>query len=234
MEKTKDSKNQVIVLGTIHSGHFEHKDYSLKVLKEIVTTINPDLLLAEIPSNRFKAVMAEWKTNRIILDSRVNQFPEYSEVIIPLSDKLNFELIPVSAWTETMSVAREKELDNIYQDTNRSGDVNAYQRAVQQSNSILSAVEKEYDPLWINSEEYDQAIDIQMEAFEDAFGKDLGIGGWENINKAHFALIERALNQYANQGKRILITFGAGHKGWLRSALKTRNDIEIKDLLDSI
>jgi hypothetical protein len=230
----KQTLNEVIVLGTIHSGHFEHKAYSLKVLRDIISEINPDVIFAEIPPDRFHTAMTEWKNNKYILDSRVSQFPEYSEVIIPLSDKMKFEIIPVSAWTEEMSIAREKKLDEIYQDTNRSADVAAYENAVEQSNSILNAAKNEYDPLWINSDKYDEAIGIQMGVFEKVFGKELGIGGWENINKAHFLLIENALNKYANQGKRILITFGAGHKGWLRKALAKSGNIKLLNLFDVI
>lgn len=54
------------------------------------------------------------------------------------------------------------------------------------------------------------------------------------FNQAHLALIEKALDQYANQGKRILITFGAGHKGWLRRALMKKSNIKLKDLFDVI
>ncbi len=228
------NKNEVIVLGTIHSGHFEHKSYSLRVLREIVRTIYPDLVFAEIPPDRLPKALEEWKQNKFISESRVSQFPEYSEVIIPLLGKLKFEIIPTSAWTEQMSTAREAKLDEIYQDPGRAADVRAYQHAVQESNAIFKTVEDEYDPIWIDSERYDQAVDIQMTAFEKSFGKDLGIGGWEAINRAHYAFMEKALDEYAYQGKRILITFGAGHKGWLRRALRKRNDIILKDLTEVI
>ncbi len=223
-------KNEVIVLGTIHSGHFEYKSYSLQVLRRIITEIDPDLLFAEIPPDRLPIALEQWKQNSIILESRVSQFPEYSEVIIPLSEKLKFEIIPTSAWTAALSKTREKKLDEIYQNPARSSDVKAYQDAVRKTNEILGKAADEYDPFIVNSAPFDDAIDIQMTAFENAFGRDLGKGGWEKMNQAHFALMEKALDKYAGQGKRILITFGAGHKGWLQRALRKRSDVVLKEL----
>ena len=114
-------KNELILLGMIHSGHYEHKSYSLRVLREIIEKVNPDLILAEILPGRFIKAMEDWKENKFILDSRVNQFPEYSEVIIPLSESMKFEIIPTSAWTEGMSILREKKLDEIHQNSARLG-----------------------------------------------------------------------------------------------------------------
>ena len=103
---------------------------------------------------------------------------------------------------------------------------------MQKANSIIDDVEDPYDPIWVNSAAYERAIDIQMAAFEKAFDKDLDQGGWGQINQAHFALIEEALDQHVNKNKRILITFGAGHIAWLRRALMNRNDIELKDIIE--
>src|SRR5688500_10746873 len=101
--------NEVIILSTIHSGHLTQKAYSLKVLKEIITTINPDTVLAEIPPDRFYIAQDEWKSNKKIREERVVQFPEYTDVVFPLSEKLNFEIIPVSAWTEQMAETRAQK-----------------------------------------------------------------------------------------------------------------------------
>jgi len=48
-----ENKNQVIVIGTIHSQHLQSKEYSLKVFSDIIENLKPDVVLAEIPPDRF-------------------------------------------------------------------------------------------------------------------------------------------------------------------------------------
>lgn len=226
--------NEVIILGTIHSGHLTQKAYSLKVLKEMITTINPDFVLAEIPPDRFYIAQNEWKSNKQIREKRVVQFPEYTHVVFPLSEKLNFEIIPVSAWTEQMAEAREQKLYEISNDPHRQEDWEAYLSAKAKRAELIEAKVNGFEPLWINSTEYDDMLDIEFKVYNQLFNHDLGAGGWENINKAHYSLIEKALDQIQSKGKRILITFGAGHKGWLKKALSKKKNINLLDLFDAI
>ena len=67
--------------------------------------------------------------------------------------------------------------------------------------------------------------------------RDRALGGWENINIAHYWNIEKALEKYRHQGKRFLVIYGAGHKGWFLRQLEKRDDIAILDMkpfLDAI
>jgi hypothetical protein len=224
--------NEVIILGTLHSGHLRQKEYSLKVLKEIITTINPDIVLAEIPPDRFYIAQGEWVRNKKIREERVIQFPEYSDVIFPLSDKLNFEIIPVSAWTEQMAETREQKLYNIRNDPDRQDDWETYLVAKEKSADAIEANGRGADPLWINSAEYDDLLEIELKVYNQLFNDELGAGGWENINKAHYSLIKKALERFEN--KKILITFGVGHKGWLRKALSKIKTITLIDLAEAI
>ncbi len=224
--------NEVIILGTLHSGHLRQKAYSLKVLKEIIITINPDIVLAEIPPDRFYIAQDEWKRNKKIKEERVVQFPEYTEVVFPLSDKLNFEIIPVSAWTEQMAETREQKLYEISNDPHRQDDWEAYLLAKEKSAEAIEAKGNGFDPLWINSTEYDDMLEIQLKVYNRLFNHELGAGGWENINNAHYSLIEKALDKF--ESKRILIIFGTGHKGWLKKALSKKKNIKLLDLLEVI
>lgn len=92
----------------------------------------------------------------------------------------------------------------------------------------------EFDPVTIHTNEFDQILNVELQVFSDLFNNDLGKGGWENINEAHYQLIDAELNKITNQGKKVVIIFGSGHKGWLLNKLKTRTDIVIKNLLDII
>lgn len=226
--------NEVIILGTIHRGHLTQKAYSLKVLKAIITTINPDIVLAEIPPDRFYIAQDEWKRNKKIREERVVQFPEYTDVIFPMSKKLDFEIIPVSAWTEQMAEAREQTLYEISNDPHRQDDWDAYLFAKEKSAEENEVKGNGFDPLWINSTEYDDILEIELKVYNRLFNRELGAGGWDNINKAHYALIEKALDQFENKSKRMLITFGAGHKGWLKNALSEKENIKLMDLLEVI
>ncbi len=226
--------NEVIILGTLHSGHLRQKEYSLKVLKEIITTIKPDIVLAEIPPDRFYIAQGEWKKNKKIREKRVMQFPEYTDVIFPLSDKLHFEIIPVSAWTEQMAETREQKLYEISNDPDRQDDWETYLLAKEKSADAIESKGNGADPLWINSTEYDDLLEIELKVYNQLFNDELGTGGWENINKAHYSLIKKALDRFEGKSKKILITFGAGHKGWLRKALSKKKTIKLIDLAEAI
>ena len=93
------------------------------------------------------------------------------------------------------------------------------------------------DPYFINSDAYDDAGEIQYEAYNRILNETLLLGGWENINIAHYWNIDKALEKHRYEGKRILITYGAGHKGWFMRQLRKRDDIiitEMKPFLDKV
>ena len=227
-----ENKNQVIVIGTIHSQHLQSKEYSLKVFSDIIENLKPDVVLAEIPPDRFAIANEQFQKSGKINEPRVLQYPEFSKVIFPLQKSMGFQLIPVSAWTEEMANAREDKLEEIKRDKNRSKDWQSYTQARQLSGELFEKYIQEFDPIKIHSEEFDQILNIELQVFSDLFNDDLGKGGWENINLAHYQLIDFELNKLKNQHKKILILFGSGHKGWLIKKLQTRTDIVLKNLLE--
>jgi len=227
-----ENKNQVIVIGTIHSKHLQSKEYSLKVFSDIIENLKPDVVLAEIPPDRFAIANEQFQKSGKINEPRVLQYPEFSKVIFPLQKSMGFQLIPVSAWTEEMANAREDKLEEIKRDKNRSKDWQSYTQARQLSGELFEKYIQEFDPIKIHSEEFDQILNIELQVFSDLFNDDLGKGGWENINLAHYQLIDFELNKLKNQNKKILILFGSGHKGWLIKKLQTRTDIVLKNLLE--
>ncbi len=54
-------------------------------------------------------------------------------------------------------------------------------------------------------------------------------GGWTYINEEHFALISAAISKHP--GKRVLITFGAGHKYWFLERLRHMPTVQLMDVL---
>ncbi len=223
-------KNEVIVLGTVHSSHKTEAEYNLEVLTNLIKGIKPDIILTEIPPDRYHAAMDEFKEKDTITEARVVRFPEYVDVIFPLTKEMDFEIIPTAGWTREMSDKRGQQLKDIRQDSSRAEEWAQLEAAAKESDSLIKATGREFDPYWINSDEYDELVEIELSVYNDLFNEELGLGGWDNINEAHYAYIAEALDKHKYEGKRVLITYGAGHKGWFLRELKKLDDIELKTL----
>ncbi len=220
-------KNEVLVLGLIHGRHRTAEEFSIEILTDIIKKINPDLILTEIPPDRFPTAAEEYKNNDTITEPRVVRFPEYVDVVFPLTKEMDFEIIPTAGWTKEMADARSAKLKSISEDPERTSDWQEYTKAGAKSDSLINARGLENDPWWINSDEYDEFVEVRLSVYNRLFNEELGLGGWDNINEAHYGHIENALEKHKNQGKRILITYGAGHKGWFLRELKKRDDINL-------
>jgi len=226
----RPNKNEVLVLGTIHSGHLTEDHYNLDYLDRLVRTIEPDLILAEIPPDRFDAAMAGYMRDDSISEPRVRRFPEYVDVIFPLTEEMDFQIIPTAGWTSPMAEERSQKLRAISEDPDRLDDWGQYVAANERSDSIYESTGKVNDPYFIHTDRYDSIQDIGLQVYNQLFNTELGLGGWDNINIAHYWNIEKALEKYRYQGKRILITYGAGHKGWFLRELRKRDDIILMDM----
>lgn len=230
-------KNEVLVLGTIHGGHQTDSIYNNNYVERLIREINPDYILAEIPPDRMEAAMSGFIRDDTISEPRVMRFPEYVDVVFPLTKEMDFEIIPTAGWTQPMAQERSEKLKAISRDPSREEDWNAYRAANQLSDSIYQATGKVNDPYFIHTHAYDSIQDISLQVYNTLFNVELGLGGWENINIAHYWNIEKALEEYRYQGKRMLIIYGAGHKGWFLRQLRKRDDIillDMKPFLDAI
>ena len=231
------NKNEVLVLGAIHSGHLTDTVYNTTYLEKLIKEINPDFILAEIPPNRMKAAMDGFMRDDTISEPRVMRFPEYTDVVFPLQKSMDFEIIPTAGWTQIMAQERSDKLRAISQDSSRIEDWHAYEDANKRSDSLYEATNRVNDPYFIHTQEYDDIQDVFLQVYNRLFNEELALGGWENINIAHYWNIEKALEKHRYEGKRMLITYGAGHKGWFLRQLRKRDDIELlemKPFLDAI
>ncbi len=98
-------------MGMIHSGHLTSKRYGIPQLEAIFKAITPDVVLTEIPPDRFEAAAAEFKTTDSIAEPRVRRFPEYVDVMFPLTKEMDFDIVPTAGWTKPMADARSKRLN---------------------------------------------------------------------------------------------------------------------------
>ncbi|WP_145061827.1 hypothetical protein [Engelhardtia mirabilis] len=213
---------EVVVLGMIHSGHLESELYGLEQLEAILRAARPDLVLTEIPPDRFEAAAAEFAATGTITEPRVRAFPEYVDVLFPLQAELGFEIVPCAAWTREMADDRRAKLSELEV---------TQPRETAETDAGFASIEAEHqaagmldDPRTIHTDGYDEIVKIGTGPYDRHFNDALGLGGWSNINDAHWALCAAALDRVRGRGMRVAITFGAWHKGRLRAALAERTD----------
>jgi len=216
-------KNTVIMLGVIHNGHVTSERYSLPILKQVITDINPDFVLTEIPPYLLADAAAGFAKDGVVSEPRVMRFPEYKDVLFPLTRELDFKIIPAAGWTRGMALYRRDALNRIKEDPARAEDWAEYEAANAKADALIG--DRSDDPLFIHTAEYDAITKAGLTPYAELFANDLGRGDWERINQAHYDLIEAALDQHQNEGVTLLITFGAGHKYWFLEQLRQRDDI---------
>jgi YVTN family beta-propeller protein len=226
---TPAQKNEVIVLGMIHSGHNTSKVYGLDRLDKAFRQINPDYVLTEMPPNRFDQAQADWKAYGEIREPRIKRFAEYIGMLYPRFNDMNFTIIPTAGWNTQMNDFRRAALGRLAEDPDRAEQWQAYQQSIKIMGEKLQAAGGD-DPLFIHTDQYDEIIKEGYGGpYQQYFNDDLGTGGWKTINEAHYANIDKALNQHTGEGKRFVITYGAGHKYWILQELRKRKDITLLD-----
>ncbi len=229
-EKPAPGINIVTVVGAIHGQHRRNESYSLATLKAAIVKYDPDIVMVELPPERFAKAAANFEQFGEVRETRADDFPELIDVVFPLRSELGFEMIPVAAWTQEIADDRRAALAQLKKDPARAKDWAAHQAAIASYNSAVSG--RSDDPLFIHSETYDEAVKARQDVYEKMFGDDLGPGGWQNINAAHYQKIAVALDGVKGREKRILILYGAWHKYWFLEQLETRDDIQLLGAAD--
>lgn len=219
--------NEVVVIGTIHGTHRSSTRYSTETLRRLIRAIAPDYVMVEIPPNRLAAARAGFAATGRISEPRVAVFPEYTDVLFPLTREMNFEIVPVAAWSAPMNDYRNASLERLRNDPERAADWALYQAERRAFAEAIGG--RGDDPAFIHSAAYDEITRAGFAAYDRLFNEDLGPGGWSNINDAHLDLIERALDARQGEGKRFLITFGSSHKYRFLERLRQREDIRLLD-----
>jgi Xaa-Pro aminopeptidase len=226
---TRGARTEVAVVGTIHGPHRTSTRYSNGVFRSLIAALRPDFVLTEIPPNRFDAAMREYAATGTIVEPRVLRFPEYVDVLIPMARSRGFVLIPTAGWTKPMDAYRTAALRAIEADPSRRAEWAEYTRATRRADSLVTVFGSD-NPYFLNSAAYDSIQTAAHEPYNRLFNAELGPGGWDNINEAHFANIARALDVHRGEGRRFVITYGAGHKEWFMRALRARDDVTILDV----
>jgi len=228
-ESRKSGGTTVAVLGMIHGAHLESSRWGLDQVREAIRRIDPDVICAEIPPDRWPKIWRDYSERGVIEDSRVKRFPEYTEVLLPLKLEMGFVVEPCAAWTQEMADERKARLEALEVSTELRS---LHERFEQREEEIAARLAEQPivddDPLLIHSPLYDERTREELAAYDELLNDYLGAGGWTNINRSHWALVEAAIARHP--GKRILITFGAGHKYWFLDRLRERDDLRLLDL----
>jgi hypothetical protein len=234
-ESTSALITEVVVLGMIHGGHRSSKKWGIDQLRETIRRVKPDVVLCEIPPDRWPQALKVWREKHVIDDDRIRRFPEYTDVLLPLMDEMHFAIEPCAAWTTEMNQARNKDIQKFERAGLVDGQPSAGAQELEAYHQAEAWVEQwaaahpvdQDDPLVIHSRHYDFDTKGSLLPYEHWLDDRIEVGGWTDINQSHYALIEAALKRHV--GKRILITFGAGHKYWFLEQLRGRTDLKVLD-----
>ena len=220
-----EGATRVTVLGTIHSTHRESRKYSLDVLREAVRRAKPDVILSEIPPDRIAEAKRGFAETGEVTEPRTKVFPEYTDVIFPLSEEMDFKIEGTAGWTREIADNRQAALKQIEEDPARAEQWEQHQEARRAYSRELAG--RGDDPLLIHSEEYDKLVEKAQAPYQRYFDGDLGPGGWTQINRAHTDLINGALDAITGKGLNALVTFGSWHKYVIKRSVALRKDAVI-------
>lgn len=222
-----ESPTRVGVLGMTHRNHLTSKNWGLAQVRETVERFRPDALLVELPPDRWERIRTDFFEREAFEDSRVKVFPEYVDCLLHVARDLGIEVVPCAAWTTEMNELRRERIRQFNTDERWKQQKEAYDARRKAVSESLPEAPKD-DPHYIHSDAYDTAVRRQLEPYNAFLNDWIGPGGWANINRAHMAWVHRAIDE--RPGKRLLVTFGAGHKYWFLDELRQRTDVEVVDV----
>ncbi|MEM6476838.1 MAG: hypothetical protein AAF687_11790 [Pseudomonadota bacterium] len=227
-DRTADGAlTKVTVLGVIHGGHRDSTSFSLDVLREAVRTARPDVILTEIPPDRMEEAKRGFAETGQVTEPRAKVFPEYTDVVFPLTKEMDFTMVGTAGWTRQLADDRRAALKRIEDDSTRASQWAEHRAA--RAGMAREMRGKNDDPRFIHTREYDVIVQRGQTPYQVYFDPDLGPGSWTNINAAHTGLINEALDTITGQGLRALVIFGAWHKYMIERSLSFRKDIEMQD-----
>ena len=183
---TASRPNEVVVMGMIHGGHRKSELYSLDRVREIIRAVEPDYVLCEIPPDRFEQAMTGFRETGEVTEERVKVFPEYVDVLFPLTREISFEIVPCAGWTRAMADDRTAKLSRWK--VERANEYTEMRRAQAEASETLDELGISEDPWGIHSDRYGEIVRKGMEPYDRLFNDDLGPGGWTNINKIFIEL----------------------------------------------
>lgn len=220
---------EVAVMGMIHSGHLASQSWGLPQVEETIRNFQPDVICTEIAPDRWERIDRDLRERGAIEDPRVLRFPEYKDLILRLSLEMGFTVEPCAGWTQEMSDLRNTRIAEYNREDRWAGPREEWAARLAALRSTYGAIPPAPDdPGYIHSDAYDSRQKGEL-VLRDEYQNDMvGPGGWRNINVEHYRNVDMVIHKH--RGKRILVTFGGGHKYWLLDQLRERGDIEVLEV----
>jgi hypothetical protein len=245
-------KTEVIIVGTIHGRHYQNPNYSPKVLRDIILSLKPEIILNELPLSQvdpngrpihrdYESHAEGWASDYVAVKLGIKQIPfdrpdrEKNYRVTDYFKRQNKYMELVQKW------ANERE----------QKEPNCVDLKLVRSWSDASHTQWYLDvhgsPENINSEGYDRLIRLKQTLYKEVipglFRKYSGYEiladegeffreQWQSRNKIMAENILKAAMEY--KGKRIVVLTGSEHRYILRDLLKDENTIELKEYWQAI
>lgn len=245
-------KTEVVIIGTIHGAHYNNPEYSPETLKEIISSLNPNAILNELP-------LSQVDPNGRPLHRDRDKYPEgwTSDTV---ANELNIKQIPFDRpdreenFRKTNYLKRQKRSNklinkwakHVYEKDPNSLDLKIIQLKMHAGRAEGNLFMNK-GPEVINSETHDSIIRIKKSVWYDIMPTILEkYPGYETlIEDYHFARdqwnqrnrimadnIIKTAKQY--RGKRLVVLTGATHRYILRDLLKNEPEIDLKEYWELI
>ncbi len=228
-ESAAREPTEVAVMGMIHGRHPTSELWGFEQLETTIRNFDPDIVCVEIPPNRWARAWRDYTERGVVEEARVVVFPEYNDFMFRLATDMGFEMIPCAAWTKEMNDLRRSQIEEFETAERFADEAAEYQRLRRAARAQYQPPGNPDDPYYIHSDAYDIATQAEYDVYDRYLNDWIGPGGWTNINIGHTRVIDRVIAE--NPGKRILVTFGAGHKYWFLKHLRDRDDVRLVDLV---
>ncbi|MDT8340782.1 MAG: YncE family protein [Longimicrobiales bacterium] len=222
---------EVAVMGMIHGAHRISERWGIAQVMATIEAFRPDVVCAEIAPDRWAHIEVDLRERGVIEDPRVLRFPEYVDegAILPRMEELGYRVAPCAGWSQEMSDRRTGIIRDFATSPATAPLQAEYDGAVAAALAALPEPQlAEDDPRYIHSAAYDTRQKARLALYDRYQNDVIGPGGWTNINVAHYRLIDRVIRE--NPGRRILVTFGGGHKYWFLERLRARDDVTLLEL----
>ncbi len=203
---------EVAVMGMIHGTHRTSARWGIPQVAQTIRRFRPDVVCAEIAPDRWERIWADYSERGVIEEPRVQRFPEYVDegAILALAVEMGFTIEPCAAWNLEMSDLRNARIRQFNSEPEYATARQAYAERLAVVRARHTEPLAADDPRIIHSPAYDERQREELSLYDEYQNDLIGPGGWSNINRAHLKLVDEVIRRH--RGRRVLVTFGAGHK----------------------
>lgn len=221
---------KVAFVGSIHDNHRSFEGYGFGLLEQILRATEPDVVLAEIPPDRFGLAWNDYLRVDSVEEIYVQRFPEMSKVVFPLKQELGYALFPVSGWSYEVMQEESGVFKRISGDPVRKEDWSAYRAVNERMGADMEAGGGQNNPVYMHSALYDSAVARWAHSYDSLFADELGVASWRSQNEAHWQLIAPKLDSLKGMGRTVTIVFSPGNRAYLLRRLRERKDVKVVEM----